>query len=187
MAIYTPRGLKIRIPARWAFGLIGRLWERDRQTDAFRVLKTCEAIESVPATLAYSAGIVAACLYPLSPWAIAPARVSGALLGLCLTQMGLFIILRPTGALGLAYVWSWVNGYGILLVVGIGIAFAQAGWQGAAFWVLGGIVAFLANEAVGFWLTAWNFNRLGEAFTESEVNFFNACRLHADDLDCRVI
>lgn len=182
MSIYTPRGLKIRIPAPSAFTLLARLWKRDRHTDAFRVLKTCEAIESIPDVLSFTLGLAVAIGFRNWVWAIVPARVVASLLGLFLTQMGLFGLLRPTGVLALSYLWTWLSGYGLLAAVGIGLTFRVAGAWGAAFWILGGFVAFLARESAGIWISKRNFQRAGHAATSSEVNFFNAYRLHAHQL-----
>ena len=182
MAIYTPRGLKIRLSLQWTFGLLGRLWKVDRSTDAFRVLKTCEAIDHIPAVLAYACGLAVAVLAPHQSWAIVVARPVAAVLGVLLTQMGAFAVLRPAGILAAGRAWSWISGYGVLFLVAGGVVYAVAGWPGVAFWLAGGIAAFFAGETVGARMARARYGRLDDSLTSAEVNFFNAYRLHADQL-----
>jgi hypothetical protein len=56
MAIYTQRGLKIRVAVPYVFGLMARL---NPKVSPFRILKTTEGIESLPVMLAFVVGIVA--------------------------------------------------------------------------------------------------------------------------------
>ena len=55
MAIYTPRGLKIRLSIGHAFGLMARLYPK---VDAFNVLKTTEGLEGTPTVLAFITGML---------------------------------------------------------------------------------------------------------------------------------
>ena len=54
MAIYTPRGLKIRLKSDEAFTYIARLHPR---FSAFQVLKTVEGIEIIPSFFAFTTGL----------------------------------------------------------------------------------------------------------------------------------
>ena len=54
MAIYTPRGLAINLPVSYSFALMKRLHPT---VDAFKVLKTTEGLESIPAVLTFVTGI----------------------------------------------------------------------------------------------------------------------------------
>lgn len=60
MAIYTPRGLKIRLSVDHAFTLMARLFP---DVDAFKILKTTEGLESIPATLAFITGLASFSLH----------------------------------------------------------------------------------------------------------------------------
>ena len=182
MSLMTPRGLKVRLELSWAFGLLARLWGKDPRTDAFRVLKTCEAIESVPAVLCFIGGIVASWNKGWPAWSIPLGQVAGATLGLLLTQMGLFLIIRPIGLLFLGSIWSWTSGYGILLTLTLTNAWMTRGWQGPLWWVLGIFATTIAVKMIlewGFVALRWRIGGKESAFTSSEVNFFNAYRLHA--------
>jgi len=62
-----------------------------------------------------------------------------------------------------------------------GLLFAQ-GWQTAAGWIGGWIAGFIAEQIVEILFIRSNAKATGMAFTSSEINFFNAYRLHADRL-----
>jgi len=181
MPFMTPRGLKIRFDVPFGFTLLGRLWRHDRRHDAFRVLKTCEAIEEVPSVLALIAGLIAV-LMPQSPlWAIPIAIVAGKLVGYLLTQFGMFIVLQPLGLVLLARVWSYIPFWPTLIVhvpllVWFSIAF---GWLVVALWIIGYVVAFVSYWALDFRVAEWRFRQSGIPVTGSEVSFINAYRLHA--------
>ena len=56
MALFTPRGLKLRLPTAYAFALMARVYP---QTDAFRVLQLTEEVENLGALASFIAGIAA--------------------------------------------------------------------------------------------------------------------------------
>ena len=56
MPLYTPRGLKIRLPKSYAFALIGRLYGKET---AFRVLKLTEEVENLGALAITIAALLA--------------------------------------------------------------------------------------------------------------------------------
>lgn len=178
MSIMTPRGLKIRLDESWAFSLIARVWKADSRTDAFRVLKTCEAIESVPSVLSYISGIAVAFGYPDSPWCIPIAILAGRVAGLCLTRLGLFIVLQPTGVLRLALVWSYIGGYGILLLGGLVAVYIAGGWPAVVMWMVGYPLVVVATSCGELALVML----LRHPLLIAETNFFNAYRLHAQRL-----
>ena len=72
MAIYTPRGLKVRLPIDFAFALIARLYPK---YDAFKVLRTTEAIELMPKALSAVAGII--CFLMELDWTVIAVVVFG--------------------------------------------------------------------------------------------------------------
>lgn len=55
MALFTPRGLKIRLPTAYAFALMARVYPK---TDAFRVLQLTEEVENLGSLAFFLAGLV---------------------------------------------------------------------------------------------------------------------------------
>lgn len=186
MALMTPRGLKIRLPIEHAFALLARLWRTDRRTDAFRVLKTCEAIEDIPTVMATGAGAAAA-FWPASPtYAMPLAIVLGQVFGVLLTQFGVYVIVRPLGLLLAATLFSYIPLWSTLIVQApiVGFIAWKLGWVPVALWIGAWIGGVIMAWAVRFKLTKWRYNKSGGIIlTGSEVNFLNAYRLHADRLN----
>jgi hypothetical protein len=108
--------------------------------------------------------------------------VVGTLVGVLLTQFGLFFLIRGIGLLLLGSVWSYVSGFGIIFVGGLVVASIARGWPGAVWWTLGIVAKFVTQFVVEFAFEARLSRLLGEALTAAEVNFFNAYRLHAERL-----
>jgi len=106
MAIYTPRGLKIRIAVPYAFGLMARLHPK---VTPFRILKTTEGIESLPGMLAFIAGIIAFALH-LPPLQIVLIVAAIQLVGKLINAFGLYIV---PGLVNLGTLFSYISGYGI--------------------------------------------------------------------------
>ena len=175
----TPRGLKIRIEVPMGFTPIARLCKRDSNTDAFRVLKTVEGLECIPAVAGF-VGASVGLLYGSAWWHVAAGLVAGKILGTLLTTFGAFVI---PGLVSFATLWSWVSGYGVLAVIGVASAWILKGWEYAAAWIGGLILAHLILDwFVELSRMKYYKNKLGFPFSRSEVNFFNAYRLHADRL-----
>lgn len=172
MAIYTPRGLKIRIAVPYAFGLMARLHPK---VTPFRILKTTEGIESLPGLLAFVAGLVAFGLH-LPPTQIALVVGVSQLAGTLINALGLYTI---PGLVGLGTVYSYISGYGIYLIAVTVTGFVLGGWQAVAAFFAGKIIAFIIGEAIEFWQTNRYHKLTGHALTGSEISFFNAYRLHA--------
>lgn len=172
MAIYTPRGLKIRIAVPYAFGLMARL---DPKVNPFRVLKTTEGIENLPDMLAFIAGIIAF-IIRLPPLyiglAVAGAQLTGALINL----FGFYVF---PGLVTVSTLFSYIHGCGILLLASLVVGLVFAGWQGALAFFLGKLIAGIIGYGVEFWQIGRYHKLTGHAFTSSEVHFFNAYRLHA--------
>ncbi|MFQ5464216.1 MAG: hypothetical protein ACE5E5_16510 [Phycisphaerae bacterium] len=182
MSLMTPRGLKIRLELPWAFTLLGRLWKVDCRTDAFRVLKTCEGIESMPSFLSWLLGLAVA-FYPGRPeWAIIVAIAGARIAGQLLMDLGRFDVLRPLGLLWLGTVWSYIAGWGLIHIPAIITLLLVFGWKDAGCWIAGHVAAVVLAAAIGFYFTKRYFRSTGFPFTSSETNFFSAYRLHADRL-----
>ena len=172
MAIYTPRGLKIRISVPYAFGLMARL---SPKVSPFRILKTTEGIDSVPSMLAFFAGLVAFAMR-LSPIEIGLLVAGAHLFGNLLNMFGLFVI---PGLVRLGTFYSNLAGYGVFLIVLLAVGFVMVGWQGLLAFLVGRLVSGLTSCVLECW-RAGRYHKLGGyPFSPSEINFFNAYRLHA--------
>ncbi len=172
MAIYTPRGLKVRIAVPYAFGLMARL---SPKVSPFRILKTTEGIESMPGMLAFVAGLVAFAMR-LPPLEVGILVAALQLFGILLNLFGFYVI---PGLVALATLYSYLAGYGVFLVAVVAVGFLTVGWQGVLAFFIGRLVAGVASMILGFWQTSRYHKLTGHAFTASEVHFFNAYRLHA--------
>jgi hypothetical protein len=175
----TPRGLKIRIDIPSGFTLLSRLWENDPKTDAFRVLKTSEGLESIPAFAGFIGAFIGV-FYGSASWHVAAGLVTGNVLGTLLTMFGAFVI---PGLPTIVTWWSWISGYGLLTGVGLASAWVLKGWGFAAAWIAGLFIAFVISNVFIQWPRMMYYKKkVGVPFTQSEINFFNAYRLHADRL-----
>lgn len=175
MAIYTPRGLKIRLGVGHAFTLMARLYP---DVDAFKILKTTEGLESIPAMLAFIAGLVSFTLH-LHPLEIGFYVFIVSVAGALITGFGLFLI---PGLPKLGTIYSYLSGFGILLIVLAIYGFYSAGLYGVAAFFGGKFLAGIINNGIGFLITKRIHSQVGLALTTSEINFFNAYRLHASRL-----
>lgn len=175
MAIYTPRGLKIRLRMNHAFALMARLYPK---VDAFKVLKTTEGLESIPDMLALIVGLVSFYL-KLDPHQIGLYTFIASVAGTAITLLGAFIV---PGLPRLGTLYSYISGFGIILISAAVYGFISVGWQGVAAFFIGKFAAGLFNNVVEFWNVKRIHSKIGIALTLSEINFFNAYRLHASEL-----
>ena len=175
----TPRGLEIQLDVPTGFALLARLWARDPKTDAFRVLKTVEALEHIP-TVAGFIGALIGLFWGSAAWQVAGGLIEGKILGKLLTMFGAFIF---PGVVTLATWWSWVSGYGLLVGLGIASAWFLKGWEYGIAWivglVLGYVISVLFIETIQI---KYYKDKIGVLIGQAEVNFINAYRLHADRL-----
>ena len=176
MAIYTPRGLKIRISVPCAFALMTRLHPK---VTPFRILKTTEGIESLPGMLTLIAGLVTFALH-LPPIQIAMVVVLSYLAGFLINALGLYIV---PGLVGLGTLYSYIDGYGIYLIVVVITGYVLGGWQAVAAYFIGSIMAAVIGHFLEFWKIRRYYKLTGHPLTGSEVSFFNAYRLHASRND----
>jgi hypothetical protein len=173
MAIYTPRGLEINLRVPYAFALMQRLYPK---VDAFKVLKTTEALESIPAALAFSSGL--ACFYlKVGYYHIALYSFALFMAGVVITFLGIMVPVLPS--LGTFY--SYVSGFGILLVGLIAYGFVTVGWRGVMAYFVGRCGAGIVAWAIDGWNTRRIYARDRALFHLSEINFLNAYRLHASE------
>jgi hypothetical protein len=175
VAIYTPRGLKIRLPTDYAFALMARLYP---QVDAFGVLKTVEAIEETPPLLAYCAAL--ACLASgVGFWPAVVAMVGAGAVGIQMNMLGFF---RVPGLLRAARVYTYLTGYGVLFIGAMVLGYLNMGWQGPVAYLLGALIGELLEMVTDFRETKRVHGATGVVLTGSERAFVNAYRIHAQAL-----
>jgi hypothetical protein len=172
MAIYTPRGLKIRISVPYAFALMARL--RPNVT-AFRVLKTAEGIEYISVLFGITTAI-AAFVLRLQPWQIVVAVAGANIAGWLLRRVETHFI---PGVVPIATVFSYVAGYGLVLVPTLLIGIWCVGWIGALSYFVGRMAGGALSIVMMFLFKTPYDKVLGRALTTSEQSFFSAYRFHA--------
>jgi hypothetical protein len=182
MAFMTPRGLLISLEVSEGFSLLTRLWEKDPKTDAFRVLKTCEAIYAIPAVVGFIAGLIAV-FFPGCPrWAIAASIAVGWCVGQLLTVFGVFVIIRPTGLLMAGLIWSYIPFRTLGQLALLVFLLVKFGWAVPVLWLVGAAVGMGCAGAIEKMVTSWGIRKAGVVMTFSGVCFVHAYRIHADRL-----
>ncbi|MCS3797146.1 hypothetical protein [Niastella sp. OAS944] len=172
MAIFTPRGLKIRLATDLAFTYIARL---QPTFTAFQVLKTVEGIELIPSTFAFITGLYLF-LNNYSPTDIAIYVGVGAVIGGLITTFGLYVIpFMVRFITGLSY----LHGFGIFTIGIIISGLLTIGWKGVVFYFIGRYTASFILFIIDTWQMKMAHKKTGFALTASERNFFNSYRLHA--------
>lgn len=175
MAIYTPRGLKIRLEKDHAFALMARLYPT---VVAFQVLKTTEGFELIPSVLAFIFGLVAFYL-GYTPYQIGLSTFIASVLGHAINVLGLFRlpVLPRLGTL-----ISYASGYGVFFLLVVAVGYLSVGYQGVIAFYAGGLLAGFINLAYDYWNIKHTYSTMGIPYTTSEMSFFNAYRLHASKL-----
>lgn len=177
MAIFTPRGLKVRLPINYAFGLMARLFP---DTDAFRVLQRTEEVENL-AGLATLIAALTAFQLGLNPVMIGVVVATTSFVFKLVHLSGLFI--PPfTLLLPVSRIYSWFSGYGFFLLGLLIFGWFAAGWLGILAYVLGRIVAATLVGVIDLWWGRFVFEETGVSVTASERSFFHAYRLEAKKL-----
>lgn len=172
MAIYTPRGLKIRISVPYAFGLIARLYPK---VSAFKVLKTTEGIESFTSTATFIAVIICFFMY-LDPLKILLIISIIYVITVLLNTFGLFII---PGQVAIGTLYSYISGYGLIIICVVLVGYFTIGWQGLVAYFIGKFIGWCVGRVIEVMETKRYFKLTGHPFTVSERSFFNSYRLHA--------
>jgi len=170
MAIYTSRGLKIRIEVPYAFGLMSRLYPK---VTPFRILKTTEGIESLSGFLSFTVGIVCF-LIRLSPIEIAVLVAIAHIIGTLINLFGFYII---PSLISLSTLFSYLDGCGVFIFQ-TAIGFIFVGWGGVLAFYLAKLSAHAIEICIDFMQTKRYQKLLGHPLTSSEVHFFNAYRIH---------
>ena len=172
MSIYTPHGLKIRISINYAFALMARLYPK---VDAFKVLKTTEGLTDILPMLAFVVGVISF-YFRLDPYQIGLYTFLVSVVGGIITTFGFFVI---PGLPKLGTLYSYISVLGILFVALVAYGFFSVGWQGVVAFLIGRILAGIINTGIGFLQSKQIYSKSGLVVTTSEINFYNAYRLHA--------
>lgn len=175
MAIYTPRGLKIRISVPDAFGLIARLYP---EVSAFKILKTTEGIDSLTSVATFIAALICFIMH-LDPSQIVLTISITYIAAILINAFGLFII---PGQVALGTLYSYISGYGLFITTIIIIGYITTGWQGLAAYFIAKGIGWCVARVIEFIEVKRTFKLSGIAFTASERCFFNAYRIHANKL-----
>ena len=172
MALYTPRGLKIRLPINYAFALMARLYPK---VSVFRILKTAEGIEHIPFVLAFVAVLI--CFYfRLNAIYLASCVFLGYTAGSLINLTGLYVI---PGLVAVGTIYSYVSGYGLFPIITGVLTFVWLGWIGPVFYFGALLPAWLLRHALEWYAVRRAFRLSGIPITASEKSFINAYRLHA--------
>jgi len=172
--MYTPRGLKIRIPVPCAFGLMARLYP---QVSAFRVLKTTEGLDHIPGVLSFLAAILAF-LGNGSSAGVTLAIAGACFLGTVVNAIGLVV----PGLVHIGTAASYITGYGLFNLAAIAVGAITMGWRGPVAYIVGKVAGCLAAQVVEWWQCKRLYRLTGLNLTASEQCFFNAYRLYASRL-----
>jgi len=174
MAIYTPRGLKIRFSTPYSFSLMARLFP---EITPFRVLKKTEAIENIPDALAAIGALVIAFFFPnMSCVKIFGAITAIYLVGSFMKLTGLFFI--PL-IIPISEAFSYIQGYGIITIALGVIGYFKIGLTKTIVLILvllaTNIVDYLLEFIRALLCKAMNKPYLGM----SELDFINAYKMLA--------
>lgn len=174
MAIFTPRGLKVRLPVRYAFALIARLYPH---ADAFRVLQLTEAVENLGRLATLISGIIVFSIR-LEPIHIALAAFVAVSLMRIVHLLGLFV-LPFTLLIPISRIYGLLCGYGVLFVGLVVFGVITVGWRGVGGFFVGRVAAGILCGLAELIYQKHLYRKTGIAITSSERSFFHAYRLEA--------
>ncbi|HLP49476.1 MAG TPA: hypothetical protein VK154_01190 [Chitinophagales bacterium] len=170
--VFTPRGLKVRIPPEVVQIYTDRLHPN---YTAIEVLKITEAVDDIPSSIGLSVGVFAF-LTNLPPLQIALYVGLATLAGEFITTFGL-VQLIPVWLLT---VQSYVRRFGFFTIATILTGLLTVGWVGTLFYFIGHYFAsIIFFYGVDYWLMKKAHTETGLTMTASERNFFNAYQLCA--------
>ncbi len=169
MVLYTPRGLKIRLPIPYVFALIKRLHPK---RNAHQVLTTTEAVYEIPSFLC-NVALLTVLFTKTSFWVTIAAPTIAVLLGKVIIWNGLFVI---PGLPTMALIWSYALPLFLLFIPILG--FVQRGWTGLWAVLLVYVMATVLGETASLFFAKLR-SKPGFIVTESEMCFFDAYNLHA--------
>jgi len=171
MAVYTPRGLKIRLSPRHCFTLISRLYPK---VTAYKVLTLVEGLDSIIDLLPFLFWI-SCLLFDVEPLITCIIVAIGAILAYVISFYGLYIF---PGLVTVSLIFSYLSCFYIhyLAVIVLGIVL---GWKWSLAFFVGRIVGGLINHIIFPIIMKRQLKKYGITFGISEREFFNAYRLKA--------
>ena len=171
MAIFTPKGLKIRLSTDLAFTLLARLHPKVK---AIEVLKIVEGTELIP----FFSGLISG-IFLLS-FEYTPIQV-GTLVCLAIVSSGVlcFYGLFPLFLIRLSSHLSVFSGYGLFTIVIVIVGLFFGDWRALLFYFIGKysgsfILYLIELKIAHYWGKICGFPVFG-----SEINFFNSYKIFA--------
>lgn len=175
MAVFTPRGLKIRFEVNYCFALLARLYPK---ISPYKVLRLTEGLESIPGFLAVLTGLVCF-LFHVEPLKIGFWVCSISIIGYLITVTGFYVF---PGLPFLSTLYSTFTGFGIYYILIAIIGFFLVGWKGVIAFFIGRAIAGLLNTVYGSVESSRVHKEIGFILCSSERNFVNAYRIYASKI-----
>jgi hypothetical protein len=175
MAVFTPRGLKIRLSPKLCFTLISRLYPK---IDAFKVLQTTEGMDDIISLLPFITGIICFIL-KLDPLYIGLYVAISAIIGNLINLFGLYII---PGLIKVSLFFSYFSGYYLNYVAIAMVGFIFSGWLGVLGFVLGRMAGGVIFHIFHIYYLKSQLKKYGVTFGVTEREFFNSYRTCASKI-----
>ena len=172
MSIYTPRGLKIRLPIDYAFALIARLYPK---VTAFEVLQLTETLENLPSALFFIGSIVSL-IFSLPFHQIFLVSFIAYTLGTLMNYLGFYSV--PL-SLFWSKVYGLLTGYGIFLLAIVICGLVFSSWQAILVVAFSRFMASILSWVLNIYRSRKVLKASGIVLTLSEQHFINAYRLMA--------
>lgn len=175
MAVFTPKGLKIRFEIDYCFALLARLYPK---ISPYKVLRLTEGLESIPGFLAVLTGLVCF-LFHVEPLKIGFWVCGISIIGYLITVTGFYVF---PGLPFLSTLYSTFTGFGIYYILMAIIGFFLVGWKGVFAFFIGRTIAGLFNTVYGSIESSRLHKKTGLVLFGSERNFVNAYRIYASKI-----
>jgi hypothetical protein len=172
-AIFTPRGLHVRLPTHVAFALMAQLRPKVRPSE---VLATTEAIELTPTALSKLLALLSFLLH-LPPVAIAVLCALGRVVPNLLALAG---VAHGPGWTALGRWYRPLAGHGVSLLIVAAVGALIAGPIAAAGFLVGTAIGGAVNMLVDFLLLKRTDTPLKQPLSSTERFFLDALRQHAE-------
>ncbi len=176
MAIFTPRGLKIRLPVNYCFALMARLYPN---VDAFKILKAAEGFELIPSVLSFITGIISL-LLDLPPSQVILNVIIASTLGCIITLSNFAYKIPVLPVIGRLY--SYADSFGLYSAVIIVIGFIFSNWKSIISYFIAKLLSGILNmiiEFIYYYVNYLTSETHDVPFTAAEISFFNAYRWYA--------
>ena len=176
MAIFTPRGLKIRLPINYCFALMARLYPN---VDAFKILKTAEGFELIPSVLSFIMGIISL-LLDLPPSQIVLNVIMASAFGCIITLSNFAYKIPVLPVIGKLY--SYADGFGLYSAVIIVTGLIFSNWESIISYFIAKLLSGILNmiiESIYYYINYLTNKTSGVLFTAAEISFLNAYRWYA--------